>query len=331
MSDRDINEIARTRFKLASEAETSVRKDALEDLRFRAGEQWPDQIKHQRDIEQRPCLTINKLPSFIRQVTNEQRQNRPQIQIDPVEDSDTETAEVIQGLCRHIEVSSGADQAYDTAFEHAVTGGFGYFRILTEYVRPDSFEQKICIKRIRNPFRVYFDPRCQEPDYSDAQYAFVVEDLSHEEYNRRFPKSELAGLNDFSTLGDRAAGRITQDSVRIAEYFEVEQQPVTLHLLDDGSTVTEEELNHRQKIYDDSEFEEPAPVRPESRTSRQSFRPVVKWRLINGVEVLEEKDWPGKYIPIIPVLGDELEIDGKRELVGMVRYARRWRSRRHEG
>jgi len=330
MSEEQIIITAREQFKLAQEAETRIRAEALVDLRFRAGEQWPDSIKAQRDIEQRPCLTINKLPSFIRQVTNEQRQNRPQIQIEPTEDNDVDTAEVMQGLCRHIEVSSGADQAYDTAFESAVTSGFGYFRVVTEYVRPDSFDQKITIRRIRNPFRVYFDPTCQEADYSDADFAFVTEEITHEQYKRRFPNSELGGLQDFSALGDRAPGWINQQSVRIAEYLTVEQKRGKIHLLDDekGSVVTDEDY----QLYVTDNEESNKYVRetgvgemvrtPKILKSRTTEIRSVKWRLINGVEVLKEKDWPGQWIPIIPVLGDEIEIDGERQLVGMVRYAR---------
>jgi hypothetical protein len=169
-----------------------------------AGEQWPETVKQQRDIDQRPCLVVNRLPQFLRQVTNEQRQNRPSIQVNPVDDGgDVDTAEVLQGLLRHIELDSNASAAYDTAFESAATMGWGYFRIRTDYVDAMSFDQKILFERIRNPFAVYFDPAVQQPDYSDARYCFIRTFLPHDEYKRRFPDSELCDASEFSSVGDR--------------------------------------------------------------------------------------------------------------------------------
>jgi len=162
-SDKKLIEEALARFQLSVEAETEIRNLALEDLKFRAGEQWDDQIKNDRARQRRPCLVINKIPQFVQQITNEQRQNRPSIAVHPVDSSgDIETAKVIKGLIRHIESNSGADAAYDTAFESAVTGGFGFFRVITDYVSPDSFDQEILIKRIPNSFSVRIDPYAVE-------------------------------------------------------------------------------------------------------------------------------------------------------------------------
>ena len=130
-------EVAKNRFKLASEAESEIRRDALDDLKFRAGEQWPEELKRDREADNRPCLVINRMPQFVKQITNDQRQNNPSIKVDPVDDKgDPETAKILQGLIRHIEYNSQADVAYETAFEGAVTGGFGYFRIVTDYCDP---------------------------------------------------------------------------------------------------------------------------------------------------------------------------------------------------
>ncbi|NJM09330.1 MAG: hypothetical protein HC883_00060 [Bdellovibrionaceae bacterium] len=156
---------ARRRFDYAEEFEREQRAEALDDLKFRAGEQWPEDVKRARELDRRPTITINRLPQFLRQVTNDQRQNRPSINVSPVDDkADIETAKVFQGLIRQIEQNSNADVAYDTAFAAAATHGFGYFRVTTDYASPESFEQEILIKRIRNAFSVYMDPSAQEPD-----------------------------------------------------------------------------------------------------------------------------------------------------------------------
>ncbi len=309
-NEQDFLKLARQRFDLAAEAEAELRKDALDDLKFRAGEQWPDDVKRGRELDKRPCLTINRIPQFIRQVTNDQRQNRPAIQVNPVDDKgDTDTAEVLQGLIRHIEYDSNADVAYDTAFDAAATHGRGYFRVVTDYCNPMSFEQDIKIKRIRNPFTVYMDPTCQEPDYSDAGWGFVVEDLAEDEYKDLYPGSEMASLNDWQSIGDKAPGWVTKGSCRIAEYFYKSFKEVTLVLLSDKTVVPKDKL---------PELPEGVQIVAE----RKSQLPIIKWAKINAVETLDETDWPGMWIPIVPVLGDELDVDGKVILEGIVRHAK---------
>jgi hypothetical protein len=305
--DEKLLQQARERFKLASEAEESIRRESLEDLRFRAGEQWPENIKIDRQNSGRPCLTINRIPQFLRQVTNEIRQNRPAIQVNPVDDqADPETAEILQGIMRHIEVSSDADVAYDTAAEHAATFGFGYLRVITDYVDESSFDQEIKIERIRNPFSIYFDPECQKTDYSDARWAFVVQDMDRDEYKGHYPNSELSGLADMTSVGDQAPGWITGKSVRIAEYWHIDHEEQELALLADGTAVPASAV--------------PTGV-PVLRT-RTVQVPKVYWCKVNGLEVLEKQEWPGRWIPIVPVLGDEVIVNGDRQLFGLVRFAR---------
>ena len=126
----DILADAKEAFRLCQEREADNRRDALDDLTFaRLAEQWPAEIRKAREEDGRPCLTINRLPAFIRQVVNDARQNKPQIKCHPADhDADVDTAEILNGLIRQIEATSKADVAYDTALESAVTMGFGYFR-----------------------------------------------------------------------------------------------------------------------------------------------------------------------------------------------------------
>jgi hypothetical protein len=301
-------EVARRRFQLAADAEAEIRKLALEDLKFRAGDQWPDQIKRQREIDQRPCLTINQIPQFLRHVLNDQRQNRPSIQVNPVGDgADQDTAEIIQGIIRHIEYDSGADAAYDTAFQSAVTGGFGYFRILTEYSGPMSFEQDIKIKRILNPFTVYMDPNAKEPDRSDAKWGFIVSQFDREEYKAEYKDSKLAGMDDWASIGDGWAG---DNTCRVVEYFYKEPAEKTICLLSNQTTI------------DKAVLPKTLPDGIKVLAERKTTIDQVKWAKINGVEVLEETDWAGQWIPIVAVLGDELDIDGELVLEGLVRNAK---------
>lgn len=310
-SDEDILEIARRRFDLAAEAEAPIRALSLEDMEFAAGKQWPDDVEAARAADNRPCLTINRIPQFIRQITNDQRQNRPSVKVSPVDDkADIDTAKILQGIIRHVEYSSDADTAYDTAFDRAVRGGFGYFRIVTEYCDPNSFDLDIRIRRIRNPMNVYLDPHYQQPDGSDSNWGFIFEEMSADDYRMQFPKSDLISMEDWESLGDQRPGWVTKDTVRVAEYFYKEFQDTEIYLLSDKSVVTKDQLPQA------------AAMGLEVVAARKTLIPVVKWCKINGVEILEKTDWPGRWIPIIPVLGDELDIDGKRVLEGIVRHAK---------
>jgi len=313
--------LARARFQDAQERESDNRKFALEDLKFRAGEQWPVDIKNQRSADMRPCLTLNRLPQFIRQVTNEQRQNRPRIKISPVDGrSDIKTGGVIQGLVRHIEEDSNADVAYDTGFEAAATHGRGYWRILTEYENDLSFEQVIKIKRTRNAFTVYVDPSCQEPDYSDMQWAFVVEEINKDLFKDRYPHVNASQMELWVGTGDMW---INRDSVRVAEYFYIEREKKTL--IEYEFIGVDEAGNEGMQVatgYQDEVEKEIPSGNFKLIQQRPVLAPTVKWCKHNGHQILEENTWPGKWIPIIPVLGDELDIEGKVRLSGIVRDAK---------
>lgn len=296
--------LALERFDMAEQAERQTREKGLDDLKFRAGEQWPENIQNSRTVDQRPCLTINRIPQFVRQVTNDARHNRPSVKVSPVDDGgDQEIAKIINGIFRHIEVSSNADIAYDTAVEAQVTMGFGYFRVVTKYVDETSFEQEIAIQRIKNAFTVYFDPGCSEPDYSDANWAFIVDEMTKENFKSEFPDSAMASMEDFQSVGDHAPGWADGNSIRVAEYFVREHDERWLYQLDDGSIV--EEVPKGAKV----------------ANKRRIRVPKIMWYKINAIEILEKQEWAGKWIPIIPVLGDDLDVDGKRELIGLVRFA----------
>lgn len=309
--DEALLKTARMRFDLAVEAEAQIRKDALDDLKFRAGEQWPDDVKRMRDADSRPSLTINRIPQFIRQITNDQRQNRPSVKVDPVDDrADIDTAKVIQGIIRHIEYNSNADTAYDTAFEGGAGKGLGYWRIVTDYANPTSFEQEIFIKRIRNSFSVYIDPGYQEADASDMNWGFIFEDMSLDEYKAQYKNSKLASMTDYRSIGDMAPGWVSANTIRVSEYFYKSFEEVTICLLSNGRTVEKSKLPAQM------------PDGFQVVAERTSILPAIKWCKINAVEVLERTDWPGKWIPIIPVFGDELDVDGKRILEGVIRHAK---------
>jgi hypothetical protein len=303
--EREFLALAHRRFRLSEEAEATIRRDALDDLEFRIGKQWPSDIQTSRTNDARPCLTMNRLPQFIRTVTNEQRQQRPSVVVNPVgSGADIDTAAVCSGIIRHIELQSDSEIAYDSAFEAMVTSGFGYWRIITQYIDEESFDQEILIKRIRNAFAVYFDPDALEPDYSDARYCFVIEDMPHSEYRLKYPNSFLASLTQFEGLGNQPAGWMSRETIRVAEYIHVDEEAETLYRFTDGTTSGKKEEG-----------------REVAETRKVIKRKVISSK-INALEVIEEQEWPGRWIPIVPVLGDDLDVSGRRHLSGMVRNAK---------
>lgn len=316
--DDKILRTAIDRLNQAQEAESEIRRKALDDLQFRAGIQWPDNIQQDRERDGRPCLVINRLPQFVQQVTNDQRQNRPAIKVHPVSDgAKQETAKIIQGLIRHIEYNSNAETAYDTAFESAVTSSFGYFRIVTEFSDPESFDQEIFVKRIRDAMSVYFDPYSQEPDGSDAQWAFIEDWITKDEYQMKYPKSRMASsLGDYGSVGNNPPDWMKSDSVRIAEYFYIEYKEEMIHLLATGEVARTHELDKR--------VEKAAQLGVDAHvvSSRLAQIPIVHWLKINGIEILERTTWSGSYIPIIPVYGAEIFVDGQKILESVIRNAK---------
>lgn len=324
--DEKLLEEARARFKLAEEAEAEIRREALDDLEFAAGKQWPEDVLSDRQRDGRPALVVNRIPQFIQQVTNDQRQNRPSIKVHAVDDvADPETAKIYQGLIRHIEYNSSADTAYDTAFDSAVRARFGFFRILTQYVSPLSFEQEIIIKRVRDRFSAYLDPHHVEPDGSDTNWGFVFEDISKDDFKSRYPNSELSAENEWETAHSQRPDWVKSDTVRIAEYFYKEFTEETLVQLEGGATLLAKDLKDAGvpgSLREGSVVTLPTGEQVRVARTRKSPVPSIKWCKLNGCEILEKTDWPGIYIPIIPVYGNEQVINGKRVLESLVTHAK---------
>jgi len=324
-SSSDVLATARSRLNLAIDALSESREDEIDDLKFYAGSpdnhwQWPADVLATRGavqgqtINARPCLTINKLPQHVRQVTNDQRQNRPSGKVIPADDhADVEVAEIFNGMVRHIEYISDADVAYDTACENQVSYGEGYIRILTEYLDADTFDQDIKIGRVRNSFSVYMDPTIQDPTGADAEWCFVSEDIMRSDYERMYPDSAPITTLQSLGVGDQNLSQwLTEDTIRVADYYYVDYDRATLNLYPGNVTAFDGTPEDKQlkAIYG------------KPKKSRESDRVKIKYCKINGYEILEERDWAGKYIPVVRIVGNEFEVDGRLYVSGLVRNAK---------
>jgi len=322
---RDTLDEMRSRYTMAIAAYSDSREDELDDLRFMAGSpdnqwQWPADVLATRGavqgqtINARPCLTINKLPQHVRQVTNEQRQNRPSGKVIPADDkADVQVAAIYDGMVRHIEYMSDADVAYDTACENQVTYGEGYIRVLTEYCDEDSFDQDLRIGRVRNSFSVYMDPMSQDPTGADAEFCFITQDITKQEYEREYPDAAPLSSILASGVGDQYLSQwLTEDTIRIAEYFYYKHEDATLNLYPGN-----------QSFFDGSpEDKQMKEMGLKPIKSRRVDRKKVMWMKTNGFESLEEREWAGKYIPVVRVIGNEFEVEGQIYISGLVRNAK---------
>lgn len=295
-------------YKDAQENESENRIHGEEDLRFaRLGEQWDEDIESRRKEEGRPCLTINRAPAFIRQVLNDARLNKPQIRVRPVDDdADIETADVYNGIIRHIEQVSNAGIAYDTAIDAAVSNGFGYMRLGVDFIHDDSFDTEPRIKPVENPFSIYGDPWSTAVDGSDWNSAFVVDVLSPKQFEGKYPKADPVDWESRDEIDDDGEG------VTIVEYWSRKEKARPILLLSNGVVVEQAVYDRDPWLYADLEV-------VASRDTR-SFS--VTQRILSGADILEENEWIGKNIPIIPVYGERVNIKGELHLRTMIRDAK---------
>jgi hypothetical protein len=283
------------------------RKERAIDMRFLLNDPWDPADKKAREEAGRPCISHDELTQYVNSAVNNLRMNKRAIKVSPKgEGANDQTAELHQDLIRTEEYESQAQAAYITAAEAAISGSYGFFKIRREYISDDSFAQRIDTAAIINPDSILYDLDCKKPDWSDPKDVFVLESMSEDEFASRWPRAEKTSF----TAEDRkeASEWLTEGQILVAEYWEVQSTYKTIYMLEDGTVVDE---------------------LPEGQTARKTRKVEVKkilQTITNGVEILEENPQPGKYIPIVPVIGKEVYLDSgsgtKRHLLSMIRLAR---------
>ena len=288
------------------------RRDQASDIAFCAGDQWPEETRTERESTGRPMLTINRLPQFIRQVTNDIRQADLAIKVSPVDDdADEDLTEVYNGLLRQIHYRSSADHVYATACEHQATGGLGWFRIETDYEDDSAFDQEIKIAPIRNPMSVYCDPGAVLPTREDAHWIAVTQLVPKKAFKRKYPKADCTDLDIPNGETENLLFWSTSDDIRIAEYWWKTPVDRELALLEDGSTIDITDIKKAERAF--------LPI-VKTRTAK-SYK--VQSAIVSGSEILEGPfDWAGKHIPIIAVVGGEFPLESKTYRYGVIRFAR---------
>ena len=317
---KDILDRARKRFTQCVTWEQDSRQRFKDDMRFLYGdsdnqEQWDAQVRAQRVLDSKPMVTINKTHTHWLHVVNHMLENKPAIKISPTGGQATyDSAQIYASVVRHIEYKSKADLAYKMATRYQVGGGVGYWRIKTEYADDNGFEQEIRIKPIPDPLCVYLDPYIKMPDGSDARFGFIFDDMPRDKAEAKYGDV----VSKQTRFSDGLDGWNRKDSVRVAEYFEVELGKEWLYAVDqpDGGTdlVKESDVPAEARTLLKQAYDQGSAQR------RRIDKRTVKWYLIVGEEIVQRNTWLGAYIPIVRVIGEEIVMDGKLDRKGLVRY-----------
>ena len=305
--DDGLLEEARERMKRAVDADKDNRIEALDDLRILSGVgQWPEGIRQNREADNRPCLVVNQMPQFLRQVTGDIRGMNPGIAVTAADSAATELiAEAFEGIVRHIVYRSDGSSVFERAAESAAACGMGFFRVLTEYETEDSFNQDIRIATIHNPFSVYFDPDAMMPTREDAEFVFITEIMSEDEFEEQYPGKSCEPVKNDGTT-DRLQYWRTGNKVTVAEYYWKERLPSKLYLMKDGSVVRDPKKPPKGFVQE-----------------RDSVKTVIKWAKISGGDVLEgPQDIPGRFIPVIAIVGEELYTGERIYRSSVIRHAK---------
>ena len=307
----DVLAEARERYTKSQDDDRDNKKAAKDDTEFVyiAGKQWPQSMRDEREAADDVCLEFPQMKQFVNQVINDQRQSRPGIRVHPAGgQSSKEVAEILQGMCRHIEYDSSAEAVYDGGFQHAVVGGRGFWRIISEFESAKSFDQVLRIKRIPDPDVVTMDMDYQEPDASDVNFYFIGEKVSKKAFEKLYPDAEPLSWDPSDTGVGWYNGN---DEVIIADYYRRVATDRELVALSDGSVGWLDEIP--TKI--------PLNITITACRMSKEYR-VECFKIAGGEQVLEETDIPGTIIPVVCCMGDEIIVDGKRVFQGLIRQAR---------
>lgn len=319
--DEKIITEAKRRFAECEQWETYSRQMYVSDYEFGHGDsdnmaQWPDQLLTTREVDQKPTLTVNKTRVHCLQIINDGKQNKAGIVVHPTTNEATyDAAEVYEDVVRHIEYISRAQQAYDKALYNTVFGGFGFCRVVTEYTDNEGFDQDIYIRGVPDPLTIYMDPDAKEADKSDAEFAFVFDDMSREKFKRLYP-------NDSDAMNPAPSGFVDSwigdNHIRVAEYWRKNHKQVRIASFLDDATGERVSLPKREL---EAEIIRELRKLPEADYRERDTDIVrVECFKIAGSKIVDRFEWAGIYIPIVPCVAEEIVLNGQMDRKSHVRY-----------
>lgn len=307
---------ARDRLQQAWDKDKRNRQEMAIDMKFLAGDQWPDAAKTERTADNRPMLTINRMPQFVRQVVNPIREADLSIKVAPADgSSDPKLADVYNGIIRQIQYQSSASAVYAKCAEDQCGYSIGWAEVCTEYVHDETFDQELRIKAIQNPLSVYDDPGAIEPDRCDSNWRFITSLMPRPDFKAKYPK---ASIRDVDKPSDGLEGIYwaDDDHVRVAAYWVKEPYEKTIAMLQNGQTVDMEKIEEAEPFFRKM-------LEAQITRKREVDCYKVKQYVISGSEVLEGPfEWAGEYFPQVPFLGSEVPTENGIYRYGIIRMLR---------
>ena len=316
-----IHQDAMAEFEKIQTALRDERLQCLQDRRFYSisGAQWEGPLGVQ--FENKPRFEVNKIHLAVIRIINEYRNNRISVNFVSKEGEDADDlADTCASLYRADEQDSTAEEAYDNAFEEAVGGGFGAWRLRTCYEDDEDERQRIRIEPIFDAdSSVFFDLNAKRQDKADAKKCFVLTAMTRDAYREEYNDDPASWPKQ---IHQRMFDWLTPDVVYVAEYYCVEEQREIIHIYR-GLDGTERKVSDSELNEDDTLEETLAATGfREVRQKKVKRRKVHKY-IMSGKGILEDCGFiAGKCIPIIPVYGKRWFVDNVERCMGHVRLAK---------
>lgn len=314
----DLHEVALKCFAEADAAWRDIRLQSQDDVAFYHGKQWDDNMTSIARSKREPQLSVNRLPQFVKQIENSLRSQDIAITCAATsEEGSEDTANIFTGIIRGIEQRSNAKTHYIYAAGEngALVPGIGYLKVEVDYADREGFLQDIRITSIKDPMKILVDPSAQEMDFSDASYWLEFEDYTEPAFKKAFPRAQCSSVDAFPS-----GSSLNADGIRVARFWYKEETSVTKFLMDDGTIEVEERI---ERLADDDNYTVSVDgttktiLRERTVTSHK-----IKYLDFTGAEVLNQGEWAGSKFPFVAVTGPAALIDGKRDIRGIIRFAK---------
>jgi hypothetical protein len=196
----------------------------------------------------KPRYTFDLTNPIIDQISGDMEKSDYDIRVSPAGgDATKDIASTLDGLVRNIETISNAKDVYNRSGREMITCGLDGWRVTTKYVTGDSFDQDIVIEKVANYLdRAWHGPH-EEPDGSDAKYAWVLTALDPDVFKEAYPdRNESGDIGD-----DRQANAYyyRNDLVVVGEFMYIKPESRELILMSNGAVYEDNE--EYQKVKDE--------------------------------------------------------------------------------
>jgi hypothetical protein len=314
-SPEDFLQEMRERYDAAKTFNHNNQQAGEEDAKFVVGNQWETIVEQRRRQLRKPVLTFNRLVAFMAQIIGNRLMNETEIRVWPDKSGTKEVAELREAIIRSIYKNSYADYARDEAMKYQVIGGQGAFCLSIDYCDNDVFEQEIKIKHVADPYAVTFDPLATDPTAGDARYAWVEDDIPHQEFKARWPWAAETSFAD-NNRWNHSGYWLDEDTVRVVSYWRMVTEGTKTLALYQDSTV--HDITNMEEYEYLPFVDQRSDGSPYTREVPNRF---ARMYICSGQDILEGPfDYPVSSIPVYRVPGWEINDGEEISRFGLIRF-----------